>query len=112
MGVGIAMTSLGIVGVLSGLAAFASANNRIDVYCDGGFLCGNRDDEDLQAAGGALMIVGGVLGAVGIPLWVIGGKRIPLKPTENSNTPSDKPPAAPQATLKIGPGSAGLHVAF
>lgn len=112
MGIGIAMTSVGIVGLLSGLASFASANNRIDVYCDGGFQCGTRDDEDLQVAGGVLMIVGGVMGAVGIPLWVIGGKRIPLKPNESpEGTPSEKPAAA-QARLKIGPGSLGLHVSF
>lgn len=113
MGIGIAMTSLGIVGVLSGLASFASANNRIDVYCDGGIQCGSRDDENLQVAGGVLMIVGGVLSAAGIPLWVIGAKRVPLKDNESPDKkPSDQTPPPAQATLKIGPGSAGFQLQF
>ncbi len=113
MGIGIAMTSLGIVGVLSGLASFATANNRIDIYCDGGFQCGTRDDEDLQVAGGVLMIVGGVFVAGGIPLWVIGAKRVPLKDGENpEKKPSEPSPPPAQATLKIGPGSAGIQVSF
>jgi hypothetical protein len=116
MVVGILATSAGAVGLLSGLAAFASANNRIDVYCDGGNRCGTRDDEDLQVAGAVLMVAGGVLALGGIPLWIIGARRVPLDP-EGTKTPDGAPaspssPPPPAATLRIGPGTASFTVSF
>lgn len=116
MTVGIVLTSVGAVGVLSGLAAFASANNRIDIYCDGGNRCGTRDDADLQITGAVMMIVGGVMGLGGIPLWVIGGRRVPLSPEETKALegapPATTPPPSPAASLRVGPTSASLVVTF
>jgi hypothetical protein len=123
---GILMTSVGAVGVLSGLAAFATANNRIDVYGDGGQMIGTRDDEDLQVTAALLMIAGGVVGIAGIPLWVIGGKRVPIEGSELPKEPADPsapqqnptpsppppPPPGPAATLHIGPTGASLSVTF
>jgi hypothetical protein len=120
MAIGITMTAAGAVAILSGLAALATANNRIDVYCDGGSICASRDDEGLQLAGGIIAIGGVVVGAAGIPLWVIGGRRVPLKPGEEQEQKSpapgaDKAPRAsslPPATLRLGLGSASINVAF
>lgn len=108
MAAGIIMTSVGAIGVLSGLATFASANNRIDIYGDGGQKIGTRDDEGMQVAAAVLMIGGGVVGIAGIPMWVIGGKRVPLDESElpkESTTPGAAPsgPGAPPA----GPGAPG-----
>jgi hypothetical protein len=117
MAVGIVTTSVGAIGLLSGLAAFASANNRVDVYCDGGNRCGTRDDEDLQVAGAVMMIAGGVLALGGLPLWIIGARRVPLDP-EDTKTPPDGTPGSPSsppppaATLRIGPGNASFTVSF
>ncbi|HZF55161.1 MAG TPA: hypothetical protein VE093_41200 [Polyangiaceae bacterium] len=124
MAVGIGMVGVGAVGVLSGLAAFATANNRIDVYGDGGQRIGTRDDEDLQVAAAVLTISSAVVGVAGIPLWVIGGKRVPLEgsekndpaaPGETQQKPGPAqppPPPSPAATLRIVPGGASLTVTF
>jgi hypothetical protein len=123
MAVGVGMVSVGAIGVLSGLAAFATANNRIDVYGDGGQRIGTRDDEDLQVAAAVLTISSAVVGVAGIPLWVIGGKRVPIEgsekepaaPGETQQRPGPAqppPPPSPAATLRILPGGASLTVTF
>lgn len=113
MAVGVTMVVVGGVGFLSSLAMFATANNRIDVYCDGGLRCATRDDEGLQVAAGVLMGLSGAVLVGGIPLWVIGGKKVPVPQPE----PKEKPEkygrmelSAP--TLSIGPTSASLSFAF
>jgi hypothetical protein len=113
MGVGITMVAVGAVGFLSGLAALAAANNRIDVYCDGGSRCASRDDTDLQVAGGVLMIVSGVVTIAGIPLWVIGGRRIPVNQEQEQMDPSKGTQSSETAPiLRVGPGSASLSFSF
>ena len=112
MGIGIAMVVVGGVGFLSSLAALATANNRIDVYCDGGFICGSRDDEDLQVIGGVLMGVSGAVLIAGIPLWVIGGRKIPLDEQEKPAPDTSVKYSRPAPVLHIGPTSASLSVAF
>lgn len=110
MGLGIAMTATGTIGLLSGLAVLASGNNRIDVYCDGGQLCGNRDDTGMQLAGGVMMIVSGITAGVGIPLWVIGARRVPASKDESAPPSSEQ--TAARATLHLEPGGASLHFTF
>jgi hypothetical protein len=126
MAAGILMVSVGAVGVLSGFAAFATANNRIDVYGDGGQKIGTRDDEGLQVTAGVLMAASGVVLIAGIPLWIIGGKRVPLEGSETTKDPADPsapeqpqtpaqppaPPPGPAATLHIGPTGASIAVSF
>jgi hypothetical protein len=125
MAAGIIMVGAGAVGALSGLAAFATANNRIDVYGDGGQKVGTRDDEDLQVTAWVMIISSGVVGIAGIPLWVIGGKRVPLEGAEAPKDPAapgapkpsqdpaqPPPPPGSSGTLHIGPLGASLSVTF
>ncbi len=127
---GIALTTAGIIGVLVGSGLASTAANQIDVYCEppgggGPFICESRADETQQAAGIGVMIGGFVALAAGIPLWVIGSKRVPAKTepaadtTPGTQTTPDAPattppPAAPATSLQlfVGPSSAALRVTF
>jgi len=110
---GILLTSLGIVGVLAGSAVASTAANQIPIYCDQGFgptICETRADESQQIAGYSVMVAGLVGLAVGIPLWIIGGKRVPVKSDESAPAQA----APPQTSLRVlvGPSSAALHMSF
>ena len=54
------------------------------------------------------MIVGGATTAVGIPLIVVGGAKVPAK----GAAPTDAPPAWESARLVVGPRSTGVRFAF
>jgi hypothetical protein len=117
---GIALTTAGIVGVLVGSGLASTAANQIDVYCEppgggGPFVCETRADETQQAAGIGVMIGGFVALAAGIPLWVIGSKRVPVKSdTPDANTPDKPATPAPAASMQlfVGPSSAAVRVTF
>ncbi|MDI1481741.1 hypothetical protein, partial [Polyangium sp. y55x31] len=111
---GILATTAGIVGVLAGSAIASTAANQIPIYCDSQFgptICETRTDETQLAVGYGILITGVVALGVGVPLWVIGSKRVPVKSDETTPTTT---PAAPQTSLRllVGPTSAGLHVTF
>lgn len=110
---GIVLTSAGVLGLLVGSAVVASAQNKVDVYCDGGFgtayVCGQRDDDEQMAVGYGLMIGGAVAGAVGIPLWVIGAKKVPAT-DEPAKEPEKQSAMVPIVT--VGPTSATLRWSF
>jgi hypothetical protein len=104
---GIALTAGGTIAFFTGTGLLASASNRYEIYCDfGGSMgvCETRADGPRQVAGAVISVAGGIMMAVGIPLWVIGGKKVPA---------DGAAPAAPaQTTLSIGPGSAALQTRF
>jgi hypothetical protein len=110
---GIVLTSAGVLGVLIGSAVVASAQNAVDVYCDGGFsgayVCDQRDDEEQMAVGYGVMIGGAVAAAVGIPLWVIGAKKVPA--ADDPDKKQDKPSAMVPIVM-VGPTSATLRWSF
>lgn len=113
---GVLLTTGGILGVLIGAAVASTASNQIPIYCDqGGFIgvCEYRSDKTQLAGGIVTLIAGFAAIGVGIPLWVIGGRREPIK------TPGDKPtqqpaPEAPKTGLQliVGPSSAALRATF
>ncbi|WP_433933681.1 hypothetical protein AB3662_04775 [Sorangium cellulosum] len=104
---GIALTAGGTIAFFAGTGLLASASERYEIYCDfGGFtdVCDTRSDGPRQVAGALISVAGGVMLAVGIPLWIIGGKKVPA---------TDEAPKAPaETTLSLGPGSATLHTRF
>jgi hypothetical protein len=110
---GIVLTFAGAVGLVFSAVLITSANGRYEIYCDdgGGFVyrCDERDDEAMLTGG--WVTLGGSLAAmaVGIPLWVIGGKRVPATDQKEE---SEQPKAALRPTLVVGPGSASLKMAF
>jgi hypothetical protein len=109
---GIVLTFAGAAGLVFSAVLIASANGRYEIYCDDGagfvYRCDERDDEGMLTAG--WVTLGGSLAAmaVGIPLWVIGGKRVPAKEEQVQEAPK----AAIRPTLVLGPGSAAVKVAF
>lgn len=104
---GIALTAGGTIAFFTGTGLLASASNRYEIYCDfGGFtgICETRTDGRRQLAGALVSVAGGIMIAVGIPLWVIGGKKVPASDAT--------PKASVQTTLSLGPGSAALQTQF
>ncbi len=115
---GIVLTTAGIIGVLVGSSLASTAANQIPIYCEpvgggGPTICEYRDDSTQLAAGLGVMITGFVALGVGIPLWVIGGKRVPVK---DPNAAPDAPsaPAAPQTSMRlfVSPTGASVRVSF
>jgi hypothetical protein len=111
---GILLTSGGIVGILVGSALASTAGNQVDVYCEspgggGPFVCERRADASQLAAGYGVLIGGVVALGVGIPLWVIGGKRVPAK---DEAAPAAPPPPSVSMRLLVDPSSATLEVRF
>ena len=114
---GITMTVAGVLGLIVGAVVVASAKERIDVYCDGPFLCARIDDNVRKGVGIGTMIVGGVAATVGIPLWIVGGRRVPVRKKDgapNGTTPSAPPAAGARLLpeLRVGPTSASLAFQF
>ncbi|XXY46246.1 hypothetical protein WME91_40220 [Sorangium sp. So ce269] len=104
---GIALTAGGTIAFFAGTGLLASASERYEIYCDfGGYtgVCDTRSDGPRQIAGALISVAGGVMLAVGIPLWIIGGKKVPAT--------GEAPTAPAQTTLSLGPGSAALQTRF
>lgn len=104
---GIALTAGGTIAFFTGTGLLASASERYEIYCDfGGYtgICDTRTDGPRQLAGALVSIGGGIMLAVGIPLWIIGGKKVPAT--------AEAPEAPAQTTLSLGPGSAALQTRF
>lgn len=115
---GVLLTTGGILGVLIGAAVTTTASDQIPIYCEqNGFVdvCETRADEKQLAVGVATLVTGFVAIGVGIPLWVIGGKRVPVKEKPADQQPTQQPtPEAPKTGLQliVGPSSAALRATF
>jgi hypothetical protein len=119
---GILLTSGGAIGLIIGAAVTANASNQIDVYCPNGsgstFRCSTRDNEGQKTAGYGLMIGSAIALAGGIPLWIVGGQKVPVTGKgKDEPAGSDSPPAQPDKTsaipsFLIGPGAAALKWTF
>jgi hypothetical protein len=108
MTAGAAMTIGGLSALVAGSIVTTVAHGRVDVYCDGPALCAQVDDPKLAQPGLALMIVGGVAAAVGIPLWFYGGRLVPVRKSDAAPPPGAQ--AAP--VLRVGVGGASLSLRF
>ncbi|WP_437594847.1 hypothetical protein [Sorangium sp. So ce1000] len=105
---GIVLTSIGTVALLGGGLVLASS-------CSGDG-CGYDDtsgdpfsddvsyEDDTTGAGVALVVSGLVLAGVGIPLAIIGGRKVPVQPEKQAAAAPAPPPE-----LVIGPRYAGLR---
>lgn len=89
---GIVAASTGVATLIAGSILMSIATERIDVYRDGPAYCCSIDDAPLRNAGIAMLVAGGITATVGVPLWMIGGRRVPIRGA------TEKPTAAPQAT--------------
>ncbi|CAN94676.1 putative membrane protein [Sorangium cellulosum So ce56] len=111
---GIVLTSLGAVAILGGGLVIASApscsgdgcvyDRSSNPYADDTGYQYEEDGADAEGAGVGLVVGGLVLAGVGIPLAIVGGRKVPVQPEKQAaSTP------APPPELVIGPRYAGLR---
>ncbi|WP_437901567.1 hypothetical protein [Sorangium sp. So ce124] len=106
---GIVLTSLGTVALLGGGLVLASSSSCSGDSCGYDSSDPFADDEvyeedDTEGAGVGLVVGGLVLAGVGIPLAIIGGRKVPVQPEKQAASAPAPPPE-----LVIGPRYAGLR---
>jgi hypothetical protein len=115
---GIVLTGVGVIALLSGAIVYTSANTQqtYDELCSGDF-CRYEDRDDEKVAAAAVMIAGGAAIAIGIPLLVVGARKVPVRGGAGA------PPGEPErrdrddveegeTSLVISPRSTGLRMTF
>jgi hypothetical protein len=106
----------GVATLVTGSILMSIAKERIDVYRDGPAYCCSIDDAPLRNAGITLLVAGGITAAIGIPLWMIGGRRVPVRKS-TTEKPGDAPtapktPALRMPLLRVGATRASLSWQF
>ena len=97
---GIVMTTGGLLVTIAGSVITASSIDAVDIYCDGPAVCLHRDDTVRKGVGSTMLVGGALVGAVGFPLWLYGGRMVPAK--SGALTPE----------VRVGAGSARVSFAF
>jgi hypothetical protein len=72
---GVVLSGLGGLSLIGGLVTLMVGTFWVE--CGGLFECHNVENTTLQTAGAGLMIAGVALAGVGIPLAVVGAKKVP-----------------------------------
>ena len=103
---GIVLAGAGAFALLIGGAIFSAAD-RGQVVCDE-FGCRNESNDDQKTTGIALMIAGGAGIAIGVPLLIVGARKVPVESAPAQSEPS----AALRASLHVGPRSGALRLVF
>jgi hypothetical protein len=102
---GIVLSSVGLLGVIGGSALYSQPAVTYDCSCiDAPCDCGYQEGDN--TAGTVLLVVGGVLAAGGVPLIIIGARKVPVEPEKKSEA------AALVPEIGIGPSSASLRWSF
>jgi hypothetical protein len=100
---GIVLSSAGVVMILAGSAVYSNPDTYrctcVTTPCD----CGGEPD---NTAGTVLLVAGAIAAAGGIPLIVIGARKVPVEPETKVETTALLP------ELGIGPASASLRWSF
>lgn len=110
MAVGIVASIGGVATLITGSILMSVAKERIDVYRDGPTYCCAIDDAPMRNAGITMLVIGGITATVGIPLWMIGGRRVPVRKTTTAAPP--KAPASAAPLLRVGATGASLSWQF
>jgi hypothetical protein len=110
MSVGIVAAIGGVATLITGSILMSVAKERIDVYRDGPQYCCSIDDAPMRNAGITMLVIGGITATVGIPLWMIGGRRVPVRKTTTTAPP--KTPASAAPLLRVGASGASLSWQF
>jgi hypothetical protein len=113
---GILLTTAGVASLIAGSALIGTASDRFDVYCEDStgrnYVCTQKDDTGRLAASVAMLIGGGVGLAVGIPMWVVGGKRVRVDEPKDEKRPDDATPPVTRAEIVVGPALTGVRGTF
>lgn len=109
---GVTMVVIGAAGLATGIAVAAEGNRRVQIYGPGGYLHDRRPDEGMRDAGIAVAVVTGVAFAVGIPVWAVGAKKIPVNKQQTQPAPGSAEPPRPAAFVRLGAGNASFSLSF
>jgi hypothetical protein len=101
----------GVLTLITGSILMSIAKDRVDVYRDGPAYCCAIDDAPLRNAGITMLVIGGITATVGVPLWMIGGRRVPIRAT-TPDTTTPRAPARAAPLLRVGVSSAALSWQF
>jgi hypothetical protein len=102
---GVTSVIAGMVTVLVGAYLVSSAANSIPIYCDTpSFPCAFKTDTPLLTGGALMMAAGALVGAAGIPMWIIGSQYVTV--------PKDEKKSALVPELHVGAGSASVSLRF
>jgi hypothetical protein len=111
MGVGIVMTAVGVLSLIAGSVVVATSRERIDIYCDGPVLCARIDDPTIRNVGVAMMAINGLaIAPPGIALWIIGGRKVPVR--KKNPEQQAAPSAATLSTPELRVGATSVSLAF
>ncbi len=88
---GIVAATGGVATLITGSILMSVAKERIDVYRDGPAYCCSIADAPLRNAGITMLVIGGITATIGVPMWMIGGRRVPVR-----SGATERPGAAPQ----------------
>ncbi len=103
---GVVLSVVGSVGILFGAGLMGSATENVEYVCDPGApVCTPHDRTDRLAVGIGFLVAGVAATAVGIPLIVIGSKKVPAQTKE-------KEEARFTPTLRVGLTQATFSVHF
>lgn len=113
---GILAATGGVATLITGSILMSVATERIDVYRDGPAYCCSIDDAPLRNAGITMLVIGGITATLGVPLWMIGGRRVPVRSstTEKPGTAPALPrsPALRAPLLRVGATGASVSWQF
>lgn len=90
MVVGISLTALGAIGIFAGAFMLGESESTNCVYYDAASYNECGPDEDLATSGAVLLVAGGITAVIGIPLIVVGARKVPKQnqdPTQISLRP-------------------------
>jgi hypothetical protein len=113
---GIVAATGGVATLITGSILMSVATERIDVYRDGPAYCCSIDDAPLRNAGITMLVIGGITATIGVPLWMIGGRRVPVR-RSTMERPGDAPqmpkaPALRAPLLRVGATGASMSWQF
>ncbi|WP_156338384.1 hypothetical protein [Chondromyces crocatus] len=111
------LTLAGAAGLVTSGIFLSYGTGRYEIYCDNGYngamyQCRNENDVGLVTAGWITLGTGLAAMAVGIPLWVIGGKRVPSKGQTTSGPASAPHPPVTRGMVSFNGSSVSAHFTF
>lgn len=121
MGVGITMITVGGIALLTGIVLTALPGPDTTTTCDKLGNCTTSTPTDVKRIVGIIMSgVGGIFVGVGVPLTLVGARKVPVDPNEPYEEAKRSPwVAAPHSQvaqsplmLHLGAGSVGLSYQF
>ena len=100
---GILLSSLGAIGMGIGTAIYVDSAADCSNNFDNGFGRPDCSGSEGKLVGMTVLLTSAVGVAIGVPLWIYGAEKIAIPPSEQPIR---------EVSVRVGPGSATLHVSF